>query len=227
MTMDNKNFSLLDVIGRAIYQINIDGEFTGNSKSGFRGDNPGYKSTKDKVHGYFEREIRQQLDNKVLTEAQTIVEYFKSVTDPKTDFMTACVRIANKDDGQIPKNDIGYAVAMVPVYRSMQKRSQFEEEYGNSDYVGVVGKRKNFFIKLLEKKYLQSHDSYIYTFVDRRKNVVKTWVTMDKDEEWNMKVNDCVDLDGFVRVHEANKYTKIRETYINRVKIIENKGAAS
>jgi len=226
MTMDNKNFNLLEVIGRAIYQIDLDGGFTGNSQTGFRGDDPGYKSTKDKVIGYFEREVRQKLENKVLTEAMTIREYFKKVTDARTDFMLNCVAIANGED-EIPKSKLGFAVAMVPVYRAQMTKNEMAETYANSEYVGVVGKRKNFFIKLLEKKFLRSHDSYIYTFADRRANLIKTWVTPEKDQEWNMNVNDCIDLDGYVRRHEANKYTKIRETYINRVKIIENKGAAS
>ena len=57
--------------------------------------------------------------------------------------------------------------------------------------------------------------------------VCSLYVTYDKHEAWEMKIGDCVDLDGFVRKHEINKYSDIRETFINRVKVIENKGAAS
>lgn len=223
VTMDNSKYNLLEVIGRAIYQIDLDGEFIGNSNTGYRGDSPGYTSTKDKVIGYFERPIRQQLENKVLSEAQSIREYFKKVTDPKTDFMMNCVEIANGED-EIPKSKLGFAVAMVPVYRKKMEQDSFVSQFINSEYIGVVGNRRNFFIKLLEKRFLNSHGSYIYTFVDKRGNIVKSWVTPEKDEEWNLSIKDCIDLDGYVRKHEANKYTHIRETFINRIKIIDNKG---
>ena len=63
--------------------------------------------------------------------------------------------------------------------------------------------------------------------MDRRKNIVKTWVNIDKDEAWNFQKSDCIDLDAFVRKHEANKFNDIRETYINRIKIIVNKGIST
>ena len=40
------------------------------------------------------------------------------------------------------------------------------------------------------------------------------------------QTGDCIDMTAFVRKHEMNKYNQLRETFINRVKIIENKGQA-
>ena len=224
MTTDSKEFNLLEVVGRAIFQIDLDGQFIGNSNTGYRGDNPGAHSTKDKVIGYFERDVRQSLENKVLTEAQSIIEYFKNLTTPPNDFMTECSELAQKTE--IDKKKLGYAVAMVATYRRITSVAEFEKTYSDSDYVGVTGKRQNFFIKLIDTKYMPGSESFLYTFCDRRKNIIKTWVTAEKHQEWNIKINDCVDVDAYVRMHQANKYNHIRETYINRIKIKENKGQA-
>ena len=69
-------------------------------------------------------------------------------------------------------------------------------------------------------------DCSIFTFIDRRKNLIKTWVDAEKVEKFNMATGDCIDMTAFVRKHEMNKYNQLRETFINRVKIIENKGQA-
>ena len=80
---------------------------------------------------------------------------------------------------------LGYVVAMVLTYRKVKEIDNHNKEFAESDYVGVVGKRQNFFLKLLDKKFIHNNDSYLYTFMDRRKNLVKSWVTSEKDEAWS------------------------------------------
>ena len=43
---------LVKLLTRAIWQVETDGQFIGNSNTGYRGDEPGFQSTKDKVAHY-------------------------------------------------------------------------------------------------------------------------------------------------------------------------------
>lgn len=235
MTMDN-NFKIIDIITRALYEIDRDGQFIGNDRSGYRGDGYGTKSTKDKVVEFVHRQQQapnpdytiQSYDENFegkLSISQLVVDYFRYMKPSQNEFINTCIALSLQDT--CTEKAIGYIVAMVPTYLKGKERDAFNQAHKNSDYVGVPGKRKNFFVKLLQKHHMQDHESYIYTFCDRNKNLIKTWVTYDKHEAWEMKIGDCIDLDGFVRKHEINKYSDIRETFINRVKVIDNKGAAT
>ena len=238
MTTDNNSkIKLVDIISRALFQIEQDGCFMGNSQSGFRGDNPGYQSTKDKVAEWVKRKEKDNdfsmdsyvmpADREALQEkADDILMHFKTMKPSNNEFINTCIALSLSEEDMIDKKFIGYVVAMVPTYNKSKERDQFNEEYKDSDYVGVAGKRRNFFIKLIHKHHMVDHESWIYTFIDRNKNLVKTWVTYDKHDAWEFNINDCIDLDAYVRKHELNRYSKLRETFINRVKIIENKGQA-
>lgn len=216
---------LVKLLTRAIWQVDTDGQFIGNSNTGYRGDEPGFQSTKDKVaHYVFRNNVPLGVPEHMFEEAHKIVKYFREVDHQEKDFIKKCYEIAQNPT--VPLKMLGYVVAMVPTYRKVKEIDNHNKEFAESDYVGVVGKRQNFFLKLLDKKFIPNNDSYLYTFMDRRKNLVKSWVTSEKDEAWSWQKNDCIDLDAFVRKHEANKYNNLRETYINRIKFIENKGSA-
>jgi hypothetical protein len=220
MTTDNNKFNLLEVVSIAVSIIEKDGEFIGNSNTGYAGDLPGFRSTKDKVITFLKKFEGTAVTEAHVAKAKEVIKYFSDcVTDNQ--FMQTLNKLSSEET--IENKMIGYAVAMVPTYDKSMKDLEFLK---NSDYVGVVGTRENFFIKLISKKYIRGAECYLYTFMDRRQNIVKTWVTMDKEQSFNLNVNDCVDLDAYVKKHEANKLNSVRETYINRIKIIDNKGAA-
>jgi hypothetical protein len=224
--MDN-NSKLIEVVSVAISVIEQDGGFKGNSNTGYAGDTPGYRSTKDKVIQFLTKFEGPEVTEAHRDKALDVIKYFQVIhtkrpMDQMSDFLKELNKLSVKEE--VTPSLLGYAVAMVPTY---DKFKQDEEFFKYSEYVGTVGKRENFFIKLISKKYITGAECYLYTFIDRHKNVVKTWVTMDKEEAFKMSINDCVDLDAYVNKHEANKYNEVRETYINRIKIIENKGPAT
>ena len=137
------------------------------------------------------------------------------------------VKIASVD--AISWKQVGACVSMVQAYDNMVEKQKAHDEYfakyGKSDYVGVQGKRKNWFLKLIEKKKTNYEGLFVYTFVDRQNNLHCTWVTPEKDESWDINLNDCVDLDATVKGHKLNKFTGVRETWVNRLKIIDNMGS--
>ena len=225
MTTDSKAYKIIDILTHTISVIEQDGGFKGNSNTGYAGDTPGYRSTKDKVKSFFNNPTPSTYEDRVHFEAKEIFNYFRETKpDDTNEFLTNLYVLAQTDE--VAERYLGYVVAMVPTYRKQQEQKMQETEYVNSDYVGVVGKRSNFFLKLISRQYVKSMDCSIFTFIDRRKNLIKTWVDAEKVEKFNMATGDCIDMTAFVRKHEMNKNNQLRETFINRVKIIENKGQA-
>ena len=223
MTMDNKVFKLHEVVAIACAIIEHDGEFRGNANTGYAGDTPGFQSTKDRVLKFLRSQQGPSVTPDDIVKAEAVISYFAKVNrSDMNDFMQTLKEMASTLN-DIPENRVGYAVAMVPTYDRMKRDEEF---LANSDYVGVTGKRQNLFLKLIEKKYIRGAECYLYTFVDRKQNVLKTWVTYEKKEAFNFEVGDCIDMDAYIAKHEANRYTEVRETYINRIKVIENKGTA-
>ena len=225
---ENRQQKIEIVIAHAIKVIEEDGGFIGNSQSGYAGDANGIRSTKDKVLSIFRQEKVPSIDGNYVKQALEVKEHFKGLhmknDAPKhSEFLKSLNRIAQSD--HVVEKEMGYVVAMPPSYQSIKDKKEFEARYSGSDYVGNVGERQNFFLKLLEKKFIGAAECELWTWTDKRNNIVKTWVTMLKTEEWQIQIGDCVDLDAFVRKHEANKMNNIRETYINRLKIIDNVGS--
>ena len=228
-SFENRQQPIVNVIAHAIKIIEEDGGFIGNAKSGYAGDANGIRSTKDKVLSIFRQDNVPKVDGNYIKQAMEVQEHFKSLhmknDAPKhSEFLKSLNRIAQSE--HVTEKDMGYVVAMPPSYQSIKDKKEFEMRHSNSDYVGTVGERQNFFLKLLEKKFISAAECELWTWTDKRNNIVKTWVTVLKAEEWRVEVGDCVDLDAFVRKHEANKFNNIRETYINRLKIIDNVGSA-
>lgn len=225
-TVMERKLKVVDIIAKTIDQIMLDGEFVGNSNTGYRGDAPGIRSTKDKIVEYYNTPAQKQFNDAVWKETFNVYSYFQTLVPKETEseFLHKLVAICQNEE--VDMKDLGYVVASVPTYRNKKKKEDIESEYANSTYVGIVGKRQNFFIKFLSKKFIPAADCYLYTFVDRHKNLIKAWVSIEKDEQYNFVEGDCIDLDAYVNKHEANKYNALRETVINRIKIIENKGQA-
>jgi hypothetical protein len=224
--MEDKQYRVVDIVAKTIDQINQDGEFVGNSNTGYRGDAPGFRSTKDRVIEYCNTPTGKQLNDDVWKEAFTIYTYFQNLIpkENENDFLHQLVEIFQSEEVDLKK--VGFVVASVPTYRNKKAKAEIESEFANSTYVGIVGKRQNFFLKYMSKKFIPTAECYLYTFCDRHKNLIKSWVTIDKDEQYEFQTGDCIDMDAYVNKHEANKYNALRETVINRIKIIENKGQA-
>ena len=86
---------LVKLLTRAIWQVDTDGQFIGNSNTGYRGDEPGFQSTKDKVAHYVLRNnVPLGVHEHMFEEAHKIVKYFREVDHQEKDFIKKCYEIA-------------------------------------------------------------------------------------------------------------------------------------
>ena len=107
----------------------------GNSQSGFRGDNPGYQSTKDKVAEWVKRKKRErqrllhaihmsclQTEKHCKKKAEDILMHFKTMKPLNNEFINTCIALSLSEEDMIDKKFIGYVVAMVLTYNKSKER---------------------------------------------------------------------------------------------------------
>ena len=87
-----------------------------------------------------------------------------------------------------------------------------------SEYVGTVGKRSNFFVKVENIRNITSVGSNLYcTTVRDTSNIVKFF---GNDE---IEVGDTVEIGAFVKSQTVSDFHGGKETMVNRIKIISEK----
>ena len=74
-------------------------------------------------------------------------------THQEKDFIKKCYDIAQNPTVS-PKDVRLCSCYGAYSYRKVKEIDNHNKEFAESDYVGVVGKRQNFFLKLLDKKFI-------------------------------------------------------------------------
>lgn len=109
----------------------------------------------------------------------------------------------------------GYVAGMAGCYlKSVSEKST--KVAINNEFVGTVGKRENFVVKLLNKMAIDSYYgvSYLHIFLDD-KNHKMSWFS---SRETDMEVDETYNIKGTVKSHK--EYKGENQTQLNRVAVI-------
>lgn len=157
--------------------------------------------------------------------AAEIIDYlkglsFKAMERDLTDFESNVLKLVSADS--IDKSQIGIASSLPKVYYNKQKQDDWatrEQDLARkSEYVGTVGKRSNFFVKVENIRHISSVGSNLYcTTVRDTSNIVKFFGNAD------INVGDTVELGAYVKGQTVSDYHGGKETMVNRIKIISEK----
>ena len=101
----------------------------------------------------------------------------------------------------------------------MDKNKLDEESLKNLDYIGKLGTKDEFFVKLV--RVIEKGDYKIHRIVDRNGN--RGFFYKFKGSEIN--VNECFLMKATVARHTVSTYDSGKDTYFNRVEIISNHGS--
>ena len=162
-------------------------------------------------------------------QAQELKEYFDSVIVMKK--LTGSVNGFEDTVGQLLNytevDNYGVSViASLPNSLRIQKqRDEMEEFYDQkrhtSEYVGSVGKRFKFNLLIQDIKFIAKYNIHLVTGVEGDVNLVKFFWSKDPDIS-SILVGKTMDVTGFVKEQSISKFSKCKETVINRVKIQES-----
>jgi hypothetical protein len=157
-------------------------------------------------------------------EIQNILAWFTSA-NATTDFMASAKAFVAS--GLVTSNLIGTAAAMPNTYRNAMKREEEQraanDKFANSEWIGTEGQKGEFFLALLESRFLNGVGCHMHKLCDADHNLVLIFGKPLTDVE----PGDCIEVSARVKRHSISKYSKLKETVLNYVKIKTNHGSPS
>lgn len=153
-------------------------------------------------------------------DAVELIEWAKE--NLKGDFGRSTLEIINK--GQITIPQVAFLATLPNQKMIVDEREKVREEQSKetatSEWFGTLKKRGDFFVKLTQKKYVPSYDSYIYNIVTRDGNLGSFFSKND----FELSAGDCFLMKATPKNHIVSSWHGGKETQFNRVVIKEKMG---
>ena len=134
------------------------------------------------------------------------------------------------ENGYITKSDFGFVAC---VYNVMEQKAAYEKRKSeatkassNSEFIGKIGSRGDFFVKLTQYRYIEDRGFYVFNICDRKGNL-GVFFSDRAPESMGIDVDDCFLARMTPKKHSISSYHGGMETMFNRVEIKENVGSAS
>ena len=123
---------------------------------------------------------------------------------------------------EVDNSGVSVIASLPNSLRIQKQRDEMEEFYDEkrhtSEYVGNVGKRFKFSLLIQDIKFIAKYNIHLVTGVEGDVNLVKFFWSKDPDIS-DILVGKTMDVTGFVKEQSISKFSKCKETVINRVKI--------
>jgi hypothetical protein len=161
--------------------------------------------------------------------AQELKDYFdgvivmKKLTGDVNGFEDSVGKIINGNE--VDNYGVSVLASLPNSLRIQKQRDDMDEFYDNlrnvSEYVGSTGKRSRFKLFIKDVKYISKYNIQLVTCVEGEQNLVKFFWNKDPDVS-DLIVGKTMTVTGFVKEQSISKFSKCKETVINRVKITES-----
>ena len=161
--------------------------------------------------------------------AQELKDYFdgvivmKKLTGDVNGFEDSVGKIINGNE--VDNYGVSVLASLPNSLRIQKQRDDMDEFYDNlrnvSEYVGSTGKRSRFKLFIKDVKYIAKYNIHLVTCVESEQNLVKFFWNKDPDVS-DLIVGKTMTVTGFVKEQSISKFSKCKETVINRVKITES-----
>ncbi len=172
--------------------------------------------------------------------AKACVEYLLKL-NPKNDFEESMKRLVDPANAEKTGNvvtgnfgtikyicadsDIAFAVCVHMGANRDRSRVKRVADAAGSDYIGEIGERAEFFVKLVEHIYSNKADYNIYRLQDRSGNLGLFFSNLSP-EELKVEVGDCMMIKMTPKRQDISNFHGGKETVFNRIKIVKNVGGA-
>jgi len=187
------------------------------------------KTTIARMLGDHPNPPKVKITNKHRKQAQELKEYFdgvivmKKLTGSVNGFEDSVGKIINGTE--VDNYGVSVLASLPNSLRIQKQRDEMDDFYENmrtdSEYVGATGKRSKFELFVKDVKYIAKYNIHLVTCVESGKNLVKFFWNKDPDVS-DLIVGKNMTVTGFVKEQSVSKFSKCKETVINRVKITES-----
>jgi len=159
----------------------------------------------------------------------SMVNWANAHTDNRNDFLNSGIHVLRNGSrtGDIKSNEVAILAAMFDVYKKemarIEDQAKFKEAHKGSEFMGTLKKRGEFFVKLIEVVPVSNRGFKVNKVVDRTGNMGV--IICDINASIAEK-GECFLFKGTPVGQEISTYTGVKETRFNRIKVLNNVGAA-
>jgi hypothetical protein len=213
------------------------GKFVSAQKSRETGDLPTSHFVIQKLQSV--KNADDLIDPKNQEEVQAIIKHYKE-SPAVDDFATKVKEILTV--GVVSERMIAFIVALPHMYSQKKDRivklAKIADKYTSSTYIGEIGQREEFFVKLVETQEFVKTDPNtgvtqnlrIYKVADQLGNYgyffAKAGSLADAEGKPIVDLYDCFLMKATPKNHAVGR-TGIKETQFSRVRIVQNIGKGS
>ena len=146
--------------------------------------------------------------------AVEMIEHFKAIalkklTGKTNDFQNSVLLYIDAE--KIDNLGVAIFASLPSVYVRDIKTQELHDETEDSDYVGTYRTRCNFMVEVKQTRSFPTGNLMIC--VEGGKNIVKFF------SDYSYEVGKVLDIAGFVKDQTVSKYSGLKETMLNRVKV--------
>lgn len=181
----------------------------------FLPDEQHYKieDNKTRIHQHLSGQRVLSVTDADKEKAGIMIEHFKGIalkklTGKTSDFENSVLKYIDAE--KIDRLGVAIFASLPKVYSKDVETRNLLEQAENSEFVGTLHKRCTF---TLEVKQVYKHNANIVTCVENGRNIVKFF----SDEDFT--VGDVLTVAGYVKDQYVSKFTNLKETMLNRVKV--------
>jgi hypothetical protein len=173
------------------------------------------EDNKTLIHKHLKDEKKVRITAGDKEQAGEMIEHFKAIALKKlsgktNDFQNSVLLYIDAE--KVDRLGVAIFASLPSVYVRDIKAQEFREETEESDYVGTYRKRGNFTIEVKQTRSFPTGNLMIC--VEGGKNIVKFFADIP------VEVGKVLNIAGFVKDQEVSKYSGLKETMLNRVKVI-------
>ena len=172
------------------------------------------EDNKTLIHKHLKEKQTVSITSEDKVKAEEMIEHFKAITLKKlsgktNDFQNSVLLYIDAE--KVDRLGVAILASLPSVYVRDIKAQELRDETEDSDYVGIYRKRGNFTIEVKQTRSFPTGNLMIC--VEGGKNIVKFF------SDYSYEVGKVLDIAGFVKDQTVSKYSGLKETMLNRVKV--------
>ena len=191
----------------------------------------GCKSTADKVQAIF----RKSVNDLSYIDIKTFPDKIQTYVNELMDWVSTDGVFPYASDGydskvksiysaiQVADSDIPLAVSTIGMYDRSLQQKKLDEIVADSEYVGELEKRDEFFVKLIDK--INRADYIMYKCITKEHNLCIFTKSINSSPNFEVELGDCFLIKATPKEHNRSQYDSgAKQTKFNRVAFIKNYG---
>ena len=141
---------------------------------------------------------------------------FKKLAGKTNDFENTAMKHLEND--LLDRLGVAIVASLPNSVNRAKLQEELKEKTEDSVYVGELGTRCRFTIKVNDIRFIANHGINLITAIESDKNVVKFFYANDPVSN-GIEIGETLNIAAFVKGQDVSKYSGVKETMVNRVKV--------